>query len=48
MNESEKRLHSTTTLNSIPTHNLNTQFKAGFYKRIGHETMPRQLKYTKS
>jgi hypothetical protein len=39
----------TTALISILVHNLQTEFKEGFYKRMGKvEAMPRQLKYTKS
>jgi hypothetical protein len=40
--------HSTITSNSILAHNLQIQFKEGFYKRIGYnEAMLHQLKYTK-
>jgi len=39
--------HSTTTSNSILAHNLQIQFKEGFYKQMGYiEAMPHQLKYT--
>jgi hypothetical protein len=38
--------HFTTTTNSILAHNLQIQFKEGFYKRMGYnEAMPHQLKY---
>jgi hypothetical protein len=40
--------HCTTTSNSILGHNLEIQFKEGFYKRIGYMgAMSHQLKYTK-
>jgi hypothetical protein len=38
---------SITTLNSILAHNLQTEFKEGFYKRVCYiEAMPRQLTYS--
>jgi hypothetical protein len=35
LNSADKH-HSTTTSNYILAHNLQIQFKEGFYKRIGH------------
>lgn len=41
--------HSTTMLNSVLAHNLHTELKEGFCKRIHYiEAMLHQLKYTKS
>jgi hypothetical protein len=40
--------HSTTASNSILAHNLQIQFKEGFYKLMGYiQAMPHQLQYTK-
>jgi hypothetical protein len=48
LNSADKHHSTTTTSNSILTHNLQIQFKEGFCKRIGYiEAMPHQLKYTK-
>jgi hypothetical protein len=46
---SANKHRSTTTLISILAHNLQTEFKEGFYTRIGYsEAMLCQLQYTKS